>query len=221
MLWTETPVHVVDFEGSRETGIVEFGVVTLLGGAIADVATRVCAARAHVAADETRVHGLRDTDLADAAPFEAEWERFAALRASGVLAAHFSGTENSLLRAVWPCARLSPDFLHPGAETSEWGPWIDTGRLALAALPRGASAALGDVVTALGLAAALEEAALRWCPPARRGYHCAPYDALASALVLLRLAREREGAPWTLARLIAASTGDRDRRDDLLQGRLF
>jgi DNA polymerase-3 subunit epsilon len=221
VLWTEIPVHVIDFEGSRETGIVEFGVVTLLGGAITGVATRLCRARGRVSADDTRVHGLREADLAAAAPFEQEWEHFAALRAGGVLAAHFSGTENALLRAVWPCPRLSPDFLHGGGAIAEWGPWIDTGRIATEVLPRGSSAALGDVVSALGLVDALEQAGARWCPQARRSFHCAPYDAIASALVLQRLACERDGTPWSLARAIAVSTGDRDRRDDLMQGRLF
>ncbi len=221
MLWTDLPVHVIDFEGSRETGIVEFGVVTLIGGSIAAVATRLCRPRGRLSAEDTRVHGLREADLAHEESFETEWERFAALRASGVLAAHFSGTENALLRAVWPCPRLSPDFLHPGREALEWGPWIDTGRIAAGSLPRGVSAALGDVVAMLGLADELEQAGLGWCPESRRSFHCAPYDALASALVLRRLARDSDGTPWTAARATAASTGDRDRRDDLLQGRLF
>lgn len=214
-------MHVIDFEGSRETGIVEFGAVTMRGGAVTAMATRLCRSHGRVTADETRVHGLRESDLVDAEPFEAEWERFAAMRGCGVLAAHFSGTENALLRAVWPCPRLSPDFLHAGYESADWGPWIDTGRIAVDQLPREASAALADVIGALGLAVALEQAAAIWCPEARRRFHCAPYDALASALVLDHMARTNEGMPWTLARVIAASTGDRDRRDDLLQGRLF
>ncbi len=221
MLWTDIPVHVIDFEGSRETGIVEFGVVTLLGGAIAAVASRLCRSRGRVSADDTRVHGLRESDLEGMEPFDTEWERFAGYRESGMLAAHFSGTENALLRAVWPCARLSPDFLHEGQESSAWGPWIDTGRIASEVLPRGASAALADVVVALGLSDELERVAATACPESRRAYHCAPYDALAAALVLARLARGGEGAPWTLARVLALSTGDRDRRDDHMQGRLF
>jgi len=225
VLWTEIPVHVIDFEGSRETGVVEFGVVTLLGGAITDVATRLCRPRARLHADDTRVHGLRDGDLAGAAPFADEWERFAALRASGVLAAHFSGTENALLRATWPCPRLSPDFLHPGHSSAEWGPWIDTGRIAAAARMHAGgatfSAALGDLVRALALDTILDDAAARACPVGRRSFHCALYDALACAFVLRRLACEHDGAPWTLARTLAASTGDGDQRDALVQGRLF
>lgn len=221
MRWSEIPIHVVDFEGSRETGIVEYGVVSLAGGRIAAVSTRLCRPRAKLTAEDTRVHGLRTPDVAEADPFDAAWEQFAALRASGVFAAHFSGTENALLRAVWPCSRLSPDFLHPGRESSEWGPWIDTGRLASAVLPRGASAALADVIAHLGLVDRLAQHAQQWCPAQRCRYHCALYDALAAALVLEHLAREADGSAWSLARVVAASVGDRERRDDLVQGRLF
>ena len=59
VLWTDIPVHVIDFEGSRETGIVEFGVVTLRGGVIADVTTRLCGARGRIGAEDVRVHGLQ------------------------------------------------------------------------------------------------------------------------------------------------------------------
>lgn len=221
MLWTEIPVHVIDFEGSRETGIVEFGAVTLERGAIAASATRVCRSRRHVRGDETRVHGLADADLAGAAPFEDEWERFASYRSSGVLAAHFSGTENSLLRAAWPCPRLSPDFLQPGRDVAEWGPWIDTGRLVTRTLPHGASAALESVIAQLELSHELASRAAELCPPERRRFHCALFDALAAALVLRRLACERDGSAWTLVRLMAESQGDDERRDALTQTTLF
>lgn len=221
MPWTDTPVHVIDFEGSVRTGVVEFGAVTLLDGVVCTLAARLCRPRAHVAAEETRVHGLADADLAAAEPFEAEWLRFAGLRDTGVLAAHFSATENALLRATWPCPRLAPDFLEPGRQAAEWGPWIDSGRLAIDGLRAGAPAGLEDVVETLGLRRALEESAARWCPPARCRFHCAPYDALAAALVLDALARESDGSPWSLARLIAASTADSSRRDERRQARLF
>ena len=32
--WSSVPIHVVDFEGSARTGVVEFGVATLLGGGV-------------------------------------------------------------------------------------------------------------------------------------------------------------------------------------------
>jgi DNA polymerase-3 subunit epsilon len=200
---------------------VEFGVVTLEGGVIRAVETRVCRPVAAMAAAETRVHGLAEADVADAEPFVAEWARFAGLRETGVLAAHFSATENALLRATWAVPRLSPDFLSPGRAMAEWGPWIDTGRLAVEALPAGMTAGLEDVVGALALEPALADAATRWCPAARRRFHCAPFDALACALVLGALARDTDGAAWSLARVLTASTADAQLRDERRQARWF
>lgn len=221
MKWTDLPVYVIDFEGSVRTGVVEFGVVTLTGGAIAAVHTRVCRPLAQISSAETRVHGLGDREVDGAEPFAMEWTRFAGFREAGVLAAHFSATENALLRAAWPVPRLSPDFLSPGREIAEWGPWIDTGRLAVEHLPTGASAGLEDVVRHFALDQALAQAAQRWCPEARRRFHCAPFDALACALVLATFARDATGEAWTLARLLAASTANAQQRDERQQARWF
>lgn len=221
MKWTDLPVHVIDFEGSVRTGVVEFGIVTIEGAAVQAVETRVCGVPAAVPEHETLVHGLATGDLRGAAPFAAEWTRFAALRERGVLAAHFSTTENLLLRAAWPCPRLSPDFLNPGRETAEWGPWIDTGRLACEWVAHAESARLEDVVAALGLGPALAGLTESWCPATRRRFHCAAYDALASALVLLAVAREPDGTPWSLARVLAQSTGNGHRRAERQQAQLF
>lgn len=221
MKWTDVPVHVIDFEGSARAGILEFGVVTLRGGEISDAHTRVCRPAGAIGAAEARVHGLAAPQLASAEPFASEWARFAGLRETGVLAAHFSATENSLLRAAWPCPRVSPDFLRPGHHLAEWGPWIDTGRLAVEARRGDAGAGLADVVRALELEAALEQAAGTWCPATRGRFHCALFDALACALVLQALARDAVGEPWSLARVLAASTADAERRAERQQARWF
>ncbi len=221
MVWTEFSVHVIDFEGGPRTGVVEYGVVTLRRGAIERLDTRLCRPRGRVPVEEREVHGLAEGDLAGAAPFVDEWERFAGWRARGPLAAHFSATEHGLLRAVWPVPRLSPDFLEPGREVADWGPWIDSGRVAAEVLGPGVPLGLEQVVGRLGLVEALSVAAEEWCPPGRRGFHRAPFDALASALILLHLAREGDGTPWSLARLLVASTADVRRRDERMQTRLF
>jgi DNA polymerase-3 subunit epsilon len=219
--WTDIPIHVIDFEGSLRTGVVEYGVVTLLEGRLVAVHTRLCRPAARIAADETRIHGLSDADLADAEGFAAEWGRFAGLRETGLLGAHFSAMENSLLRSVWPCPRLSPDFLSPGGTMAEWGPWIDTGCLARSALGREQPAGLEEVVVALGLEESLRDVAERYCPGPRRQFHCAAFDALACALVLQKLARDSDGALWSLARLAAESTANLRRRRERQQTRLF
>jgi DNA polymerase-3 subunit epsilon len=193
----------------------------LRGAQIHACATRVCRPRARLCEDDTRVHGLTDSDVTAAEPFDAEWTRFAALRETGVLAAHFSGTENALLRAMWPCPRLSPDFLEPGRAVAEWGPWIDTGRLVAESLPRESPAGLADVVGALGLHDSLAELGARWCSAERRRFHCALFDALACALVLQRLALDERGEPWSVARLVVQSTANAKRREERGQARLF
>jgi DNA polymerase-3 subunit epsilon len=129
MHWADRPIHFIDFEGNGTSGIVEFGVVTLRGGAIAEARTRLCAASGRVAPEDTALHGLNETALRAAAPFRDEWEYFAGLRTSGPLAAHFAQAENYLLKTVWAYPRTAPDFARPGKTATEWGPWIDTGRL--------------------------------------------------------------------------------------------
>jgi DNA polymerase-3 subunit epsilon len=221
VLWTEVSVHVIDFEGSLLSGVVEYGVATLVDGSVDRVATRLCRPRGRIRPGEAAVHGLADADVAQSEPFESEWNLFAGLRETGVFAAHFSATENSLLRSVWPTPRLSPDFLRPDGSGAEWGPWIDTGRMAAGGSVDGQSLRLEEVVRRLGLTASLDAAADAWCPPLRRKFHCALYDALACALVLDRLARDAGGAAWTLRDALAASTGDVRVRDSFRQGELF
>ena len=112
MDWTAVPVHMIDFEGCTRSGIVEYGVVTLFGGEVAASQGRLCASTGPIWSEDTRVHGLRGEELSGLEPFSCEWERFAGLRETGVLAAHFAATERRLLRAVWPYPRTSPDFLN-------------------------------------------------------------------------------------------------------------
>lgn len=221
MRWADTPIHFIDFEGSAASGILEFGVVTLQGGAIAATHTRLCRATGPVAADDTKVHGLSADGLASQAYFAAEWERFAGLRASGPLAAHFAPVENSLLRKVWPYPRESPDFARPGKTATEWGPWIDTGRLYPQLFPQLGSVRLEDLVARQGLQPELEIVSRQHCPPERRRYHAALYDALAGALLLQALLRRPECREATIPWLLQMSTLDADKRGALQQGDLF
>jgi len=221
MSWAGTPIHFIDFEGSRASGILEFGVVTLRGPAIAATRTRICAATGAVRAEDTAVHGLSAAGTAGAAPFAAEWEYFAGLRASGPLAAHFAGAENSLLKSVWAYPRSAPDFARPGATAAEWGPWIDTGRLYPQFFPQLGDAALEKLVAAAGLQAELDAAAAECCPAERRRYHAALYDALAGALLLRALLARPELAGATIPWLLQMSTLDGEARGALQQGSLF
>ncbi len=221
MPWIDQPIYYLDFEGSQASGILEYGVVTLRGGDILAARTRPCRATGPVRPEDVAVHGLGVDALAGCAPLADDWQFFAGLRETGPLAAHFAGVENALLKSVWPYPRESPDFARPGGRMADWGPWIDTGRLypqLYAGLP---SAKLEDLVAAFGLQTSLEASAARHCPPDRRHYHAALFDALAGALLLARLAAEPEVAARSLGWLLTQSTLDPAKRAALNQGELF
>ena len=221
MHWTETPIHFIDFEGNATSGIIEFGVVTLRDGQLAEMRTRLCQASGRISAEDTAVHGLRADAVAAQAPFVDEWEYFAGLRGSGPLAAHFAQAENFLLRKVWPYPRHAPDFARPGKTATEWGPWIDTGRLYPQFFPQLGDGKLAELVTACGLQVELDQLAASHCPAGRRQYHAALYDALAGALLLRALLQRREFADATIPWLLQMSTLDGGKRDALQQGNLF
>ena len=221
MHWADTPIHFIDFEGNGTSGILEFGVVTLRGGVLAETRTRLCAATGRVSPEDTGVHGLRAERVAAEPPFRDEWEYFAGLRASGPLAAHFAQAENHLLRTVWAYPRSGPDFARPGKTATEWGPWIDTGRLYPQFFPALGAGRLEELVAAGGLLAELDARAAVHCPAGRRQYHAALYDALAGALLLRVFLQRPEFAAATIPWLLQMSTLDGGRRDALRQRDLW
>ena len=221
MLWTEQPIFFIDFEGSRASGILEYGVVTLLNGRVIETKTRLCRASGRIRAEDTAVHGLREEMVAAHAPLSDDWEYFAGLRERGPLAAHYAGVENGLLKSVWPYPRHSPDFARPGARVVDWGPWIDSAHLSAQLHPKLGSGGLEAVIAALRLQTELDALALAHCPPARRAYHSALYDALAGALLLAVLARDPQWSQLTMRQLLARSTLNPEKRDALQQDTLW
>jgi DNA polymerase-3 subunit epsilon len=224
MHWADTPIHFIDFEGNCASGVLEFGVVTLLGGCVLETHTRLCRATGRVRAEDRAVHGLSEETVARCAPFSDEFARFTALRESGPLAAHYAHVENSLLKSVWPYPRASPDFSRPGRPSGavvDWGPWIDTGRLHAEIFPGLDSGKLSRLTVALGLQDELDALAREHCPPGRARYHAALYDALAAALLLLALGRRKEFAAMRVPWLLQMSTASPAKRDALRQDELF
>ena len=220
-IWIDQPIFFVDFEGSRVSGVLEFGVVEVLGGKIVSARTRLCRATGRVRDEDAAVHGLREDALAACAPIADEWNYFSSLRELGPLAAHYAGVENALLKSVWPYPRSVPDFARSGERVVDWGPWIDTARLYAQFYPRFESGKLDSLVSVAGLPAELEHLAAEHCPAGRRHYHAALYDALAGALLLSALAREPQLAVLTTMQLLALSTLDGEKRDALRQTELF
>ncbi len=221
MRWTDVPLHFIDFEGGASSGIIEFGVVTLRGGQIEATRTRLCRAIGRIRAEDSAVHQLSAQDVAAHAPFVDEFDFFAGLRETGPLAAHFAGTENALLKAVWPYPRTSPDFARPGGALADWGPWLDSGRLYAELYPKNESNQLEALVNVFGLQDELDALAVAHCPVSRRFYHAALYDALAGSLLLLALLRRSELVAATIPWLLQMSTGNAAKREGLQQGDLF
>jgi DNA polymerase-3 subunit epsilon len=220
--WPEQLIHFVDFEGSTVSGILEYGIVSCRGGEIVAARGRVCRAVGRIRPEDAALHGLDAARTGGCAPFSDDFEIFAAARESGPLAAHFANAENTLIKAVWPYARLGPDFSREeGAVSPDWGPWVDTGRLYPQARGGGASAKLADLIASESLQGRLDEWAEQVCAPDRRRYHAALYDALAGALLLMRLAETPGWGDKSLRWLLEHSTLDAGRRDGLRQGELF
>lgn len=221
MRWTQQLISFVDFEGSRTSGILEYGVVGLYDGEIVETHTRLCCPLGPVRPEDTAVHGLNETTLANRRPFGDEWEFFAGLRERGPLAAHYAGVENALLKSVWPYPRNSPDFARPGERLIDWGPWVDTARVYGQLYPAFGPGGLESLVAECGLQPELDCTSAKFCPADRRRYHCALYDALAGALLLARLAIDPQLATLSTMQLLALSTLDPQKRDALQQRELF
>ncbi len=221
MSWIEQPIFFVDFEGSRASGILEFGVVEVHHGKVVSVRTRLCRATGQVRAEDAAIHGLSEEVLAAHAPFADEWSYFSSLRELGPLAAHYAGVENGLLKSIWPYPRSVPDFARPGARIVDWGPWVDTARLYAQLFPQFDSGRLESLVAASGVQPELTALAAEHCPAHRRRYHAALYDALAGALLLTTLSRESQLASLSMMQLLALSTLDGEKRDALQQTELF
>lgn len=220
MSWTEQPLHFIDFEGSRQSGVLEYGVATVRAGRVCATVGRLCAPVGEVRREDSTVHGLYAEDLGGNKPFSEDWEVFAAFRETGPLAAHFAGVEHSLLCATWPYPRRSPDFAR-GGTALEWGPWVDTAQLYGQLYPSLGSRGLESIVAACGLQGELDSLASEHCPPGRRRYHAALYDALAGALLLCSLARDEKLKGLSLMQLLALSTLDAGKRDRMVQRELF
>lgn len=219
--WTDSIVTVVDFEGNQQSGVLEYGLVTLRKGKVIQTQTRLCRPTGTIRPEDSAVHGLTLAETSQAEPFASCWEIFCEAREQGPLAAHFASTENGLLKQTWPYPRHSPDFFGLGEMVSEWGPWIDTGKMIPALFTNITSAKLEILLAAFQLQDALDELAATHCPAGRAHYHCALYDALASAVLLLHLETYAEFRGRSLPWLLEYSAPERLRRKGVFRQRML
>ena len=222
MRWTEQPIFFVDFEGEPRLEACSNTGSSPCSAGRSWRRRRACAARPAASGPRTpRSTACGPRRWPRHAPLSVDWDYFAELRERGPLAAHFAGAENSLLKSVWPYPRRSPDFARAGAQVIDWGPWLDSARIYGQLRPQLASNGLEAVIAACGLQPELDALAAAHCPPGRRGYHAALYDALAGALLLAVLARDPRWTDFTVMQWLALSTLDPEKRDGLVQRELW
>ena len=177
-------LHVIDFEGHPRYGVVEYGIVTWSAEGIVATETRLCAPTGEIPPADTRVHGIDRSMAEGREAFAVEYQRWVALRRTGLFCAHNAVFEHHLLKSTWNCPPFVPDWRKAGREVADWGPWLDTVKLARALQPGAESCALGALSYdgPLGERVAAQAAAL--CPPDRCRPHCALFDAVATVVWL-------------------------------------
>ena len=202
--WYKHSIHCLDFEGSRRSGIVEFGLVTIVDFDFMAMETRLCRSIAPIPEIETATHQIRDIDVAESDPLSESWELFRDRRLDGPFAAHHARVENGLIKSVWPFVTRCPNFITGNLDV-DWAPWLDTCALYRALFPDLESYNLSRLIDAFGLQERLDDLASRFCPIHRSSFHCAPYDALASGVLLLQLQKYDEISMLTLEQLMSWS----------------
>ncbi|MDR0444795.1 MAG: hypothetical protein LBG98_00690 [Puniceicoccales bacterium] len=183
------PIHVIDFEGNRKSGVSEWGVVSLNGQEISKVQTRLCPP--FFLPDEVPQSCL---DISQDVAY------FLQLRRSGIFCAHSCHVEDTLLRHYWASPGYVPSFTS-NQKVATWGPWLDTCALWGHMAPGLASYGLMDLIQSCSLQESLRREVALHCPPDRAHPHGALYDALAASLLLrfaMQLVPRRMLEDWIL-----------------------
>lgn len=201
-------LHVIDFEGHPRYGVVEYGVVTLTAAGIRGCATRLCAPTGEIPPADTQVHGITAESAAGRRPFRAEYQHFVSLRKTGLFCAHNAIVESNLLRSTWACPPFCPDWTRAGEQVADWGPWLDTLKLARALFPQYDRHSLGALSYGSELGSRIDELAAEHCPVDRSRAHAALYDALATAAWLHEVVGWERAIEW-----FAFSTGPEPQRE--------
>ena len=194
--------QMIDFEGNLKSGVIEWGIVSCIDGKIAETRTGLCRPKAPISPRDAMIHGLRDCILSDAPWFEDHESGFRRLRNSGLFAAHHASVERNLLMDYWPVGAMDAVGNRGVMVQSDWGPWIDSRRVARKAFRGLGDYSLENLTDKLGLRSVVEEWAAQVCPNDRNRPHCALYDAIAAACVVLLCIRETQ---WDLRGLLKAS----------------
>ena len=178
------PILAVDFEGSRKIGVVEFAAAKIERGEVVGMYTSICAPKTKIPQRDAEFFGIDNAEAFAHKPFSEHIGEFCKMRKSGIFMAHNASVEDGLLRDAVPAPAIVPDFAR-GGQIAAWSPWLDTCALLKRLFPDLESAKLSAAIDAFSLRERLDALAEKYCPPRRSTWHCAPYDALACALLLL------------------------------------
>jgi len=102
----------------------------------------------------------------------------------------------------WPVGAINVAESSGAMVQSDWGPWIDSRRVARKAFRGLGDYSLENLTGKLGLRTVVDQWAVQVCPDDRNRPHCALYDAIAAACVLLLCIRETQ---WDVRGLLRAS----------------
>ena len=216
-------IHIIDFEGSAKTGVLEWGIVSIQGNTLLEAKTRLCGTESIIDAVERQQHGITSELVVECPNFEQDFDLFAKLRKSGPLCAHNASVEDRFLKNTWSYTRQSPDFASPKKNQllASWGPWLDTLPIYRRLYPDLDSYQLNTLIRLFGLEDKLTQLARLHCPKERIRYHCALYDALASALLLQRLFSLEELNDLSLYQLFTLSASSASVFNQRRQQELF
>ncbi len=217
-----SPLYVIDFEGSLQSGVLEAGVVCLENNLITQCFTRLYTPHATIHKQETQCHGLTEHSLKNvSSSFREEFERYRFYRTHGLLGAHHAPVEESLLRHYWPHPGVVPSHYDSHETHYTWGPWVDSLQLYKHFYPGLPSYALMDLIQHFHLEKSLNTKAEEHCPAHRKHPHAALFDALATALLLQRLCQAHPGLYQSSLTLLDYSQTNATNASKLQQRELF
>ena len=214
----DIPVYAIDFEGSFQTGILEYGIVGFTPReGIFFTETQLCKNKTAIPANETSCHGLCAENLASHEDFSRHLDTFLKLRQRAVFCAHNATFENRLLSNY--CPIVPGAYTVPQIPTCQWGPWLDTWFLYRKYLKKQACT-VEQLIQFCNLSEILSQLSGKFCPEGRRKFHCALFDALACALLFLNFIRSEEVIGKNLLYLLQQSS-PKDLSEDLKQQKLW
>ena len=213
----ELPVYAIDFEGSLQTGILEYGIVGFTPQkGIFFTETRLCKNKTDIPANESSCHGLCAENLKTCGDFSQYLEKFIRLRKTALFCAHNAAFENRLLSDY--CPIVPESYAVSSAPKQQWGPWLDTWFLYRKHLKTQACT-VEQLIRFCNLSEVLSQLSRKFCPPDRKNFHCALFDALACALLFLNFIRSEAGIGKNFLELLQQSS-PRSVSEDLKQQKL-